>query len=65
MNSNAVRAANGLVYYFKLCMKQSGARWDSDNEVEIRDIIVDIFDGVDDVIEDKLDKHISSAYHAE
>jgi len=62
MNRKAVQAADMLVHYFKLCMKQSGAKWDTDNEAEIRQIIEDIFDGVDDILVDRLGSHLRNEH---
>lgn len=34
-----------LSHYFRLLARQSGARWDSDNEAEVGDIVADILEG--------------------
>jgi len=65
MNRRFESAAHGLIYYFRLCMEGCGKRWDSDNAVEIRQIIEDIFEGTEYLITDKIDNHIASRYHAE
>lgn len=60
MNEKSRRAANLLVYYFKLCAKASGAKWDSNNEAEIRSIVEDIFDSAGEYTDEAIDNHNNS-----
>ena len=65
MNFKLERAADNLVSYFKMVFEASGMRWDSDNRAEIYGIIEDIFEGIDAVVSEKIDYHVTSRYHAE
>jgi hypothetical protein len=65
MNKNFDKAAHNLIYYFRLCAKSSGTNWDSDNDAEVMEILEYIYDGVDDLIDDRLDHHVASRYHEE
>jgi hypothetical protein len=42
-----------LIHYFKLCAKESGFNWDSDNEAEIGDIVDLIIDSAKDEIKEE------------
>ena len=65
MNNKFNKAAHNLAYYFRLCMEGSGLQWDSDNEVEIKEILEYIFEGTEILINDKIDGRVVSRYHAE
>lgn len=65
MNFKLERAADSLISYFKMIFEGAGMRWDSDNQVEIYGIVEDIFEGIDAVVNEKIDTHIQSRYHAE
>ena len=57
MNGNFEKASQDLVYYFRLLAKKSGVNWDSDNDAEVSFIIENIFDGMIEEIEERIDSH--------
>ena len=57
MNKNFERAAKDLTYYFELCAKKSGLGWDDDNRAEICFIVENIFDGVQEMIDEAIHNH--------
>jgi len=63
MNRKFERATALLIEYFKMTMESSGLRWDSDNGAEIYEIIQDIFEGMEAVIDDRFDQHMSIYEH--
>lgn len=54
------RAADMLVYYFRLALTRAGVQWNEDNEAEIRGIV----DSLDNHIRDEIHRHRDDAPHS-
>ena len=57
MNEKAQKAADALVYYFRLFAAHSVIPWNSDNEAEVRNIVENILDAAEDYTDDAIDSH--------
>lgn len=56
---SADRAADMLVYYFRLALTRAGVHWNEDNEAEIRGIV----DSLTDHMRDEIRIHCDDAPH--
>lgn len=45
-NPHTIRSKRLLVYYFQLAFEKAGLRWDSDNKVEVEDIVDELLGAV-------------------
>lgn len=57
--NNRENAKKLLVYYFRLIALKAGIRWDYENEAEVASLVDNIFDEIEDSIENHNNAKVS------